>query len=177
MVTRDSITISWGPSKDDGGAEMIGYVVERRDASRNVWQRVGYNDASTFTYTATGLIEDASYHFRVLAENSVGMSPPLTTVDAIVAKSPYTRPDTPEGPLLTKVASSTSIDCTWQPPMSDGGTTLTGYLIQRRDISRPIWVKVRLSSLSSAKDTTISCIHVGWTCQWRYLSMYHQGSA
>ena len=142
MVTRDSITISWGPSKDDGGAELIGYVVEKRDVSRNVWQRVGYNDASTFTYAATGLTENVAYHFRVFAENSVGMSPPLTTVDPIVAKSLYTRPDTPEGPLVAKVASINSIECSWQPPASDGGTTLTGYLVQRRDVSRPIWVKV-----------------------------------
>lgn len=142
MVTRDSITISWGPCKDDGGAELIGYVIERRDASRNVWQRVGYNDPSTFTCTATGLTEDVAYHFRIFTENPVGMSPPLTTVDPIIAKSLYTRPDKPEGPLLTKVIPSTSIECTWQPPLSDGGTTLTGYYIQRRDITRPIWVTV-----------------------------------
>jgi titin len=142
MVTRDSITISWGPCKDDGGAELVGYVIEKRDASRNVWQRIGYNDPSAFTYTATGLIENAAYHFRVLTENPVGMSPPLTTVDPIIAKSPYSRPDKPEGPLLTKIVSSTSIECSWQPPLNDGGTTLTGYLIQRRDVSRPIWVKV-----------------------------------
>ncbi|CAF3878648.1 unnamed protein product, partial [Adineta steineri] len=140
MITRDSITISWGPCKDDGGAELIGYVVEKRDATRTVWQRVGYNDPSTFTYAAKELIEDVAYHFRVFAENSVGMSPPLTTVDPIVAKSPYTRPDKPEGPLLTKIVSSNSIECSWQPPLHDGGTTLTGYSIQRRDISRPIWV-------------------------------------
>ena len=140
MVTRDSITISWGPCKDDGGTELIGYVVERRDASRNVWQRVGYNDPSSFTCTATGLTEDVAYHFRVFTENPVGMSQPLTTVDPIVAKSPYRRPDPPEGPLITKVVSSNSIECTWQPPVSDGGTTLTNYIIQRRDISRPIWV-------------------------------------
>ncbi|CAF0814387.1 unnamed protein product [Rotaria sordida] len=141
MVTRDSITISWGPCKDDGGSELIGYVIERRDASRNVWQRIGYNDPSTFTYAATGLTEDVAYHFRIFAENSVGMSPALTTVDPIIAKSPYTRPDKPEGPLLTKIVSPTSIECSWQPPLNDGGTTLTGYLIQRREISRPIWVK------------------------------------
>jgi hypothetical protein len=70
------------------------------------------------------------------------MSAPLTTVDPILAKSPYTRPDKPEGPLLTKIVSSTSIECTWQPPISDGGTTLTGYSIQRRDITKPIWITV-----------------------------------
>jgi titin len=142
MVTKDSITISWGPCKDDGGAELVGYVIERRDATRNTWQRVGYNDPSTFTCTATGLVENSAYHFRIMTENPVGMSPPLTTVDPIVAKSLYSRPDKPEGPLLTKVVSSNSIECSWQPPLNDGGTTLTGYLIQRRDVTRPIWVKV-----------------------------------
>ena len=142
MVTRSSITISWGPCKDDGGAELIGYVIEKRDASRNVWQRVGYNDPSTFTYTATGLTEDVAYHFRVFVENPIGMSSSLTTTDPIIAKSPYSRPAKPEGPLLTKIISPNSIECSWQPPLNDGGTTLTGYFIQRREISRPIWVKV-----------------------------------
>ena len=155
MVTRDSITISWGPCKDDGGAELVGYVVEKRDASRTTWQRVGYNDPSTFTYNTTGLIEDVAYHFRVFAENSVGMSPPLTTVDPIIAKSPYTRPDKPEGPLLTKVASSTSIECSWQPPLRDGGTTLTGYTIMRRDVSKPFWVTV--SDRSQRSVSVHSC--------------------
>ena len=70
------------------------------------------------------------------------MSTLLATVDPIIAKSPYTRPDKPEGPLITKILSSKSIKCSWQPPMSDGGTTLTSYIIQRRDILRPIWVTV-----------------------------------
>ncbi|CAF0907895.1 unnamed protein product, partial [Didymodactylos carnosus] len=141
MIQRDSITISWGPCRNDGGSELIGYVVEKRESTRNVWQRVGYNDASSFTCNVGSLTENLLYHFRVMAENTIGMSSPLETQEPILAKSPYTVPDKPEGPLTTKIMSPTSVAIAWNPPVNDGGTTLTGYLIQRRDVTRPIWIK------------------------------------
>ncbi|CAF0957630.1 unnamed protein product [Rotaria sordida] len=85
-------------SIDDDGNELIGYVVEKHDASfRNVWQRIGYNGSCTFAYTNTGFPEDAAHHFHVYIENCVGMISTLTTIDPIIAKISYIDPHTPKG--------------------------------------------------------------------------------
>ncbi|CAF1359631.1 unnamed protein product [Rotaria sordida] len=65
MIKRDSITISCGSCKDDNGSEFIDYIVEKHDASRNVWQRSEYNDLCTFTYTNIGFTEDVTHHFHI----------------------------------------------------------------------------------------------------------------
>ncbi|CAF1046162.1 unnamed protein product [Rotaria sordida] len=59
---------------------------------------IGYNnDQRTFTYTNTEFTEDVAYHFQIYAESCVGILLTLTIIDAIIAKSSYTRPDIPEG--------------------------------------------------------------------------------
>lgn len=35
-----------------------------------------------------------------------------------------------------------SVHLTWEPPDDDGGSPLTGYLVEKREVSRKTWTKV-----------------------------------
>lgn len=138
---HDSITIQWGPPKDDGGAPLTRYVIFARELNTQGWSRCGTVDADTFTYQAQNLTENSEYHFRVVAENYLGASEYLQSEQAFKAKSPYDVPDMPEGPVLVSDITEKSAKIAWKPPLNDGGSPITGYLVKRRDIKRPVWVK------------------------------------
>ena len=53
--------------------------------------RTGTTRASNMSYTIDNLIHNCQYHFRVFAENSIGLSLPLDTEVAVVAKPPYSK--------------------------------------------------------------------------------------
>ena len=90
-VTKDSVVLTWKPPKDDGGCDIKHYIVERRDAKRNIWTQCATLDGVTLDYKATGLVEGTQYHFRITAENEVGQSKPLETVEPVVPKSQFGR--------------------------------------------------------------------------------------
>lgn len=46
------------------------------------------------------------------------------------------------GPLKAKDIERTSVTLEWQPPSDDGGSPLTGYILEKRDIARPTWTRV-----------------------------------
>jgi predicted phage tail protein len=138
---RDSITIQWGPPKDDGGAPINRYLVLYREVNKSSWIKAGTVDSDKFTCQVENLIENTDYHFRVIAENQVGQSAPLQTEEPIKARSPYNVPDKPEGPIVVTNITSTSATVSWKKPLNDGGSPILGYLIKRRDIKRPVWVK------------------------------------
>ena len=59
-------------------------------------------------------------------------------------------PDRPEGPIEYPEITKDSVTLSWQPPNKDGGSPLTGYVIEKRDARRTQWVKAG----SVDKDTT-----------------------
>ena len=81
--------MAWEPPESDGGEPITRYFVERRNAAKQAWVKVGETDINTLTITATKLTEDNEYFFRVFAENSVGVSEPCTTEQPIKAKLPF----------------------------------------------------------------------------------------
>lgn len=91
-TTKNSITLGWGKPVYDGGAPIIGYVVEMRpkkeDASPDEgWKRC--NAAAQLIrmeFTATSLDENQEYEFRVCAQNQVGIGRPAELKDAIKPK-------------------------------------------------------------------------------------------
>ena len=90
-VQKNSITIKWKPSADDGGAPITGYIVEKRPLSSKFWSKVTKVDSETMELCIRNLQAQSEYYFRVIAENKVGESQPLETADATVAKSPFSK--------------------------------------------------------------------------------------
>lgn len=91
-TTKHSITLAWGKPVYDGGAPIIGYVVEMRpkiaDASPDEgWKRC--NAAAQLVrmeFTVTSLDENQEYEFRVCAQNQVGIGRPAELKEAIKPK-------------------------------------------------------------------------------------------
>ena len=83
-ISARSLRLSWTSPSEDGGRDIMGYVIEVRVISpfgnENVagfnsnWQQWNQSDLPTpmTSYEVTGLYPYTSYQFRVMAKNSVG---------------------------------------------------------------------------------------------------------
>ncbi len=94
----------------------------------------------------TGLLEGTEYEFRVTAENKAGQGKPSNP--AYLKVSP---PDAPGKPDISGVTDK-SLVLTWRAPVSDGGSKILGYIIEKCDVSKERWVKVNRSVV---KETTL----------------------
>lgn len=64
-IYKEGCTLSWKPPEDNGGSEILHYIVEKMDVSRGTWQEVGqYGDT---TAKLTKLTPNKQYLFRVKA--------------------------------------------------------------------------------------------------------------
>lgn len=91
-VRKDSILCKWEPPLDDGGSEVLNYVLERKDNSKVElgWVTV----TSTLRgckYPVTKLIEKKEYIFRVTAENRFGPGKPCIT-KPVIARNAFGNP-------------------------------------------------------------------------------------
>lgn len=141
-VTENSVGLSWRPPSDDGGNKVTHYIVERRDTSQgeDAWIEVTANCKDT-NFNVTGLTKDNAYEFRVMAVNDNGQSKPLKSETSVVAKLPYDPPSAPGKPEATPI-SEDSIQLEWEKPASDGGSRITGYFIEKREVGSDTWQKV-----------------------------------
>jgi len=137
---KESLTIQWQPSKDNGGSKIYRYIILCREVNTASWNRIGAVDSETFSYKVDNLTENRFYHFRIVAENHIGLSDHLQTNEPIKVRSPYTVPSSPMSPLVVSGITDSSVIVSWYPPLSDGGCPIIGYLVKRRDLKRPVWV-------------------------------------
>lgn len=86
-VTKDHFVISWKPPLDDGGSPITNYIIEKRDANRDLWMPVTSANVKT-TCKVPKLLEGRDYVVRIYAENLYGMSDPLIS-DEMKAKDRF----------------------------------------------------------------------------------------
>ncbi|KAH8269759.1 hypothetical protein KR018_000421 [Drosophila ironensis] len=142
-ITANSVTISWKPPKDNGGSEISAYVIEKRDLTHGGgWvPAVNYVNAKYNHAVVPRLLEGTKYEFRVMAENLQGRSDPLTSDHPVVAKNQYTVPGTPGKPELAD-SDKDHISVKWKQPISNGGSPILGYDVERRDVNIGRWIKI-----------------------------------
>lgn len=83
------MVISWKPPKDDGGALVTNYIVEKREAKEGEQWHLVSSSISGTTCRVPNLIESAGYYFRVAAQNQYGISESLEIPAVLILKAPY----------------------------------------------------------------------------------------
>lgn len=90
-VFEKSCVVEWKPPKEDGGAPIQKYVIERQDLSlKKGWESVGEVPANQpSTFKVEDLVPKKTYKFRIRAVNKIGPSEPTTFKNTILAKDPW----------------------------------------------------------------------------------------
>lgn len=87
--TNTSISLEWTRPADDGGMEVLGYIIEMVKGTAEEWTRVNKELVAETAFVVTGLETGAEYRFRVAAVNHVGkgegreISEPAQAVDRL----------------------------------------------------------------------------------------------
>lgn len=149
---KDYVSLAWHTCPDDGGSELVSYIVEKREENKSVWTKVSTTRPTNTTYTCTGLLDQTNYCFRIFAENEIGVSEPLELEHAVMAKLPYDRPGPPIGPIKIDSINQTGCTLTWAPATEDGGAKITAYIVEGKDVKRQAWTQLETVS---AGETTV----------------------
>ena len=85
--SESTVSVKWVEPEDDGGTEVTGYVLEKRDITRSAWS----NAMSTqeLEFTIPKLVKDKQYLIRVAAENACGVGPFVELEKPVTAKCPF----------------------------------------------------------------------------------------
>uniref|UniRef100_A0A8C1H037 Titin n=1 Tax=Cyprinus carpio TaxID=7962 RepID=A0A8C1H037_CYPCA len=146
-VTSDSITLSWAPPEYDGGCSINNYIVEKRDTNTTEWQIVSTNVART-SVKVPRLTQGSEYQFRIYAVNRYGKGKPIDS-PGITAEYTFKQPGPPSTPRVVH-ATKVFMLITWNEPVNDGGSTVLGYHLERKERSSILWTKVNRTII---KDT------------------------
>uniref|UniRef100_A0A3B4ABR9 Titin n=1 Tax=Periophthalmus magnuspinnatus TaxID=409849 RepID=A0A3B4ABR9_9GOBI len=91
--TSSSISLEWTRPADDGGMEVLGYILEMAKGEEEEWKRVNEKELIPEThFTVSGLESGASYRFRVAAVNHVGRGEVLELPEPAQAVERLTAP-------------------------------------------------------------------------------------
>ncbi|KAF3843845.1 hypothetical protein F7725_002694 [Dissostichus mawsoni] len=180
-VRNTSVVLNWEPPLDDGGSEVLNYILEKKD-NRN--EEVGWITVSstlkTPTHAVTKLIEGKEYVFRVTAENRFGCGPPNTSKPldqnhtfsgtrnrGLKLKRPPLPTDPPDAPSTPRVheVTASSAKISWHEP-KDNGSPILGYWIERKEVNSKHWTRVNRALLNSL-DVRVEGLMEGLTYIFR----------
>uniref|UniRef100_A0A3B3WW74 Titin n=1 Tax=Poecilia mexicana TaxID=48701 RepID=A0A3B3WW74_9TELE len=137
-IAKDHCSLAWKPPLQDGGSKISHYIVERRETSRLVWTVVDPK-VKNICLKVNKLLEGDEYIFRVHAVNQFGVGPPLESAPVLI-KDPYVLPGSPKNVEVSNVKKDSMV-LSWEAPSEDGGSPITGYIIEKHDKEGVRWTR------------------------------------
>lgn len=87
-ITADSVNLAWSPPKEDGGADITDYIIEKKDKFSPRWTKVDKVPSDQTNLKIGKLKEGDEYEFRVIPVNKAGEGKPSPPASA-TPKAPY----------------------------------------------------------------------------------------
>merc|ERR1719309_818800 len=170
-IHKNGCKIAWRVPKDDGGCPIEYYIVEKFDVDTGIWSAVG--TTPTLNIECKDLAQGKEYEFRVRAVNSEGEGPNLKTLRSIIAKDPFTVPLPPSAPDVVDWSES-HMDLEWKEPIDDGGSPITGYIIEMKVRHSSEWTQVQTIE-GNRKKGTVHGLREGDEYQFRIIALNKAG--
>lgn len=126
-IRTAGFAVSWGPPSDSGGSEITAYLLHVDDGKGGEFREV-YRGLEC-EYTFSNLSPGHLYRIRLAAVSEGGTSD-WSRVTKIRTLPVAPGPANP--PLLSKPhkAQPNSLDLRWDPPSYNGGSQITGYILE-----------------------------------------------
>lgn len=128
--TNTSISLEWTRPADDGGMDILGYIVEMVKGDETEWKRVNEQLVAETNYVVTGLQTGNEYKFRVAGVNQVGRGEDKEIPEPAQAVDRLTPPQV-------------DIDATFKQThiVKAGGSVCLGIYFRGKPIPTATWVK------------------------------------
>ncbi|CAB4542868.1 MAG: hypothetical protein F2536_01915 [Actinobacteria bacterium] len=126
-ATGSSIALSWTAPASNGGSAITGYKIEVSTDNGSTWTTVTANTGNTSTSATISQLSTGNYRYRVSALNTNGSSLASTASTAVSVTASAPGLPTNLGISHNGFGSAT---VSWDPPTSDGGSAVTGYVVE-----------------------------------------------
>uniref|UniRef100_A0A803W9K1 Titin n=1 Tax=Ficedula albicollis TaxID=59894 RepID=A0A803W9K1_FICAL len=148
-ASKDHMIVQWHEPVNDGGSKVLGYHLERKDKNSILWTKQNKSLIVDTKYKTDGLEEGLEYEFRVSAENIVGIGKVSKVSELYVARDPCDPPGRPEAILVTR----SNITLKWKKPEYDGGSKITGYIVEKKELPDGRWMKASFTNVLETEFT------------------------
>uniref|UniRef100_A0A3B3Z9Z3 Titin n=1 Tax=Periophthalmus magnuspinnatus TaxID=409849 RepID=A0A3B3Z9Z3_9GOBI len=138
-ANKYGMLVVWGKPASDGGSPVTGYHIECKDQSSILWTKV------------------------IRGVNKYGDGEPLES-DAVKAIDPFTVAAAPTNVQVTAVTSEAMTIC-WDRPASDGGSSISGYVIEKREKTGLRWCRVNKKPVY---DLRVKASNLRDGCEYEY---------
>uniref|UniRef100_A0AAR2KYB0 Myomesin 2a n=1 Tax=Pygocentrus nattereri TaxID=42514 RepID=A0AAR2KYB0_PYGNA len=197
-VNKDYVLVSWKPPNTTNEPLITGYFVDRLSGTKD-WVQCNGSPVKVCKLPVDGLTEGASYHFRVRAVNSAGISLPSrmssgvtaaeveSDVEVIKIEGKYdivVRQEELQGVYVTLLEPPTEVHATeinrayvvlsWKPPSLRGRAPLW-YLIEKSEGNSNLWQRVNTGVQIRSPRYAIFDLDVKKACRFRIIAVNKYG--
>ncbi|MDE1770239.1 MAG: fibronectin type III domain-containing protein [Thaumarchaeota archaeon] len=177
-ISPTSASLNWSPPQNNGGAPVTGYEIDYRIVPSTTYTNLAtLGNVTSFTHV--NLITGKTYLYRVSAINSNGTGTPspeaLVTPTSSSAPPKNIAPNSPQS-LTASIYSSTQINLSWNPPISNGGPPVTGYKIDYM-LDSANFTNLVSNSGSSFTAYSHTGLQVGHTYSYRVFAINSIGTS
>lgn len=163
------VLVRWTAPTDTGGSAITDYTLQYSSNSGSTWTAFPHTPTTATQLTVTGLTNGTAYIFRVAAVSAVG------TGNFSASSDPATPLGVPSAPLNAfATGGNTQLFTSWEAPASDGGTPITGYVLQYRRTSATDWTTY--GTVTGVLAYTISGVTNGFGYQFRVAAINAVGT-